>query len=228
MSYDVNKRPQTEEEFTQYFYALIQKQKGGRANDYQFVMSNLYPWKGQMLEIPANLPNEGQQLPPDAPFYGLTHQIGGDGFAKGRLWIPAANPDIGPNGGAWYTRYIQYIADLPGGVHGVDFYWTWNYQSGNVYVPLGGPDSGATVPPDVEDRLLALESAYVLLEQRVTALENKPATGVQFGDKIALRTNSGMIAGIKNGGPTQVDAPINLIGKHDINAWESFKLEKGQ
>ena len=51
---------------------------------------------------------------------------------------------------------------------------------------------------------------------------------LQFGVKVALRTNSGMIAGIKGGGPTSEDAPIEWIGKNHIHAWESFVLEKGE
>jgi hypothetical protein len=53
-------------------------------------------------------------------------------------------------------------------------------------------------------------------------------TGVQIGDKIALRTNSGLIAGIMGGGPTIEGQPIELIGKTEIHAWESFTLEKGE
>ena len=52
---------------------------------------------------------------------------------------------------------------------------------------------------------------------------------LQFGGKVALRTNSGLLAGIKGGGPTASDAPIEWIGKTgDPHAWESFEIEKGE
>ena len=219
-------QPQTEEEFTRYFFHLIGATEGAWANDFKFVMKQLYPWKGDLLRIPENLPGAGQQLPPDAPFYGLTQQTGGDGIPDGRLWIPAAVPQVDENGNVWYTRYIQYIKDKPGGVHGVDYIWTWWYQSGNAYVPLGGSSHPEYVTRAEVQAMI--DAAVKPLNDRITALEQAPQTGVQFGDKIALVTNSGLFAGIKGGGPTQVDAPIDWIGKTAAHAWESFTLEKGE
>src|SRR5215204_4565260 len=133
-------QPQTESEFIEYVYALIGRQLGEYANDYHSVFLDTYYWNGQYIQIPMNVPGAGEMLPADAPFYGLTQQVGGDGLPKGRLWIPAVVPQVDENGHLWYTQYIQYIKDKPGGVHGIDFLWDWDYLSGNGYVPLAGAD----------------------------------------------------------------------------------------
>jgi hypothetical protein len=180
--------------------------------------------------LPQDIPGPGEQLPSNQPFYGITIQAGADGIPAGRIWIPAGTPDANN----YYTRYFQVIQDKPGGVHKVDFLWDLRYLAGNAYEPIC--DSDEPKPPlNIEQRLETLEAQMVTVlavqedhENRIRAIE-QGSTGIKFGDKIALRTNSGLLAGIEGGGPTQVNAPIKFIGKNDPpHSWESMEILKGE
>lgn len=197
-----------------YFFWLIDRQPDQPADDWFIVLTN--------SGIPAGYPPN--VVPSDNGYYGLTQQIRTTGEVAGRIFLPTATPDA--NG--YYSHPISPLKDAPQG--GGHLLWEWRSLGGPPYVPVdtGGGFPQPVPPNDVEQRLETLEAQTANHEGRITTLEQRPTSGVQFGDKIALRTNSGMIAGIKGGGPTTVDAPINLIGKQNIDAWESFKLEKGQ
>lgn len=207
-------QPQTEEQFIVYYYNLIGQHLDGNANSFRQVMLAKYPWNGQMLQIPINVPLKGQQLPPDAPFYGLTQQASG-GVPSGRLWLPAAVPQLDENGNIWYTRYIQYIKDKPGGIHGVDFLWSWTYMSGSEYVPLGG---SAPVPPvnNIEQRLQTLEAQAADHERRLKDLEAKQAP-----KKLTLKADNGKYVTAE---VTQ-NPPILSARGDDPDAWQQFEVE---
>lgn len=179
--------PKTEAEFERWFFNdLIKRTKGSPANDFETVMAGVYGWNGALLQIPMDVPGPGQRLPSDAPFYGLTQQAGADKIPSSRLWIPAAIPQIDENGNEWFTRYIQYVQDKPGGVHGVDFIWSWDYVSGNAYVPIC--DGGVTpVPPtDLEARVTTLEAENKKQAEDIKKLQEQGSGGVPA--KFALRS----------------------------------------
>jgi hypothetical protein len=209
--------PKNEAEFRAYFFELIGRAEGSPANDFEAVMAKEYPWNGQMLKIPENLPGPDQQLPADAPFYGLTQQVSG-GKSSGRVWIPAANPVTDENGNNWYTRYFQIIEDKPGGFHGIDFLWTWWYQNGNEYVPICDGSDNGSVPPgsDLEARVETLEAQYALLEERVNALESiKDAR-----KKVALRN----IATGQFVAAEAASSKVLVANRNDAGAWEQFEI----
>lgn len=213
MAYDMSRCPQTEAEMQDMVYTLFGRTLGAPANDWYTVMAN--------TNIPHNVYKPGMQADATWPYYGLT-QMAGAGGPRGRIFLPAAAPDDGN----WYTRQIQVIADGP---QTGTFVWAWQWISGNAYAPVQGA-TGGTQPPVVVVPGGGLTEAEVQamiddsIGQAMAAF-----VGVKFGDKIALRTNSGLLAGIKGGGPTVADAPIEWIGKTgDAHAWESLTLEPGE
>lgn len=210
--------PKTEAEFRRYFFEeLIERTEESLANDFKEVMAKAYPWNGQMLRIPENLPGPGQQLPADAPFYGLTQQVSG-GESSGRVWIPAAVPVTDENGNQWYTRYFQIIKDKPGGTHGTDFLWTWWYQNGNEYVPICDGGDNGSVPPgsDLEARVATLESNYASLEERVAALEGAADKRKKVGIR-SIATGQFVAA-------EAASSKILVANRNDAGAWEEFEI----
>lgn len=174
--------PQTEDEFRDYFFNLIGQNLNGVANNFEAVMTKAYNWNGTMMQIPVNVPTQGQQLPKDAPFYGLTQQHK-MGRPAARIWIPAAIPDANN----YYTRNIQYIKDTPNGNHGVDFLWDWRWQDGNAYVPLLPADGGTTpvppnppVDPELEKKVQILELKVARLEKLLGKVGLKSAANNKF------------------------------------------------
>jgi len=141
---DMTRCPQTAEEFRDYFYALIGRAMGGPANDYEAVLSALYPWNGQMLMIPPGV-GPGIQQYPGAPFFGLTQQYSGG--PKARVFLPTNTPDeLG-----YYTRCEQYVDDAAQTYSktktqptaaSTGLMWAW-YLAGpeNAYAPIMGPDT---------------------------------------------------------------------------------------
>ena len=106
--------------------------------------------------------------------------------------------------------------------------WAYYHVAGHQYDPVqpadggGGIDTGTPAPPSGGSGGLTESQVQAMID---AAMEQ----AVKLGDKIALRTNSGLLAGIKGGGPTEVDAPINWIGKTgEPHAWESLTIEKGE
>jgi hypothetical protein len=218
MPFDMSRCPQTEEEAKQWFFQGIGKVIGQPANDWETVMNS--------CGLP---PGYGPNVRPDAsmPYFAFTQQYSGG--PKGRMFLPTAIPDeLG-----YYTRCMQYLDDAAqtysktrnakenfnaksGGL-----VWAFYWVAGNEYAPVQGAQGG-TQPP----------ATGGLTEAQVQAMIDASLaqfTGVKLGDKIALRTNSGLLAGIKGGGPTSPDAPINWIGKTgDPHAWESLTIEKGE
>lgn len=181
---DMSRCPQTEAEFTDYFFTLIGRSLEGNANDWFRVLSAQYTWKGSLLTIPPGV-GPGVKQPADAPFFGLTQQWSQG--PKARIFLPTALPDA--NG--YYTRNIQYIKDTPGGVHGTDFTWTWQYQDGNAYVPVTGAEP-TPIPPtppssDLEQQVKILTLRVDNLEGRVKTLEEAPpSSGVTMEQVIEL------------------------------------------
>lgn len=209
--------PQTEREFQKYFSELTGRAFDSPANDFEAVMAARYDWNGQMMQIPMNVPLAGRQLPSDAPFYGLTQQVKG-GVSAGRIWIPAAVPQVDENGNEWYTRYIQIIKDKPGGTPKVDFLWTWWYQGGNEYVPIC--TDGGTVPPvdNLLQRIETLESQVANHEGRIATLESKQTSRIP--KKIAL------IADNRKYVTAEVTAnpPILVARGDNSDAWQQFEV----
>lgn len=194
---DMNRCPQTEAEFTEYFYALIGRFLETDANDWYSVMLKRYDWKGQLISIPRGV-GPGIKQAPDAPFFGLTQQMGSAGNPQARIFLPTSQPDsLG-----YYTRNIQYIKDKPGGVHGTDFLWTWWYQDGQAYTPVTGAEPTPPQPPveNLEMRVAALEREVTILkaanheqkerlddlEGRILKLEEAPTNGVSLAEVVAL------------------------------------------
>lgn len=148
---DMTRCPQTEAEFRDYFYALIQRTFGAPATDWEAVMSAAYPWGDDRLPIPEGVgPGITQQ--PGAPFFGLTQQY--SGAPKGRVFLPSNTPDeLG-----YYTRCEQYLDDAAQTYSksqqqidpkSTGLVWAW-YLAGpaNAYAPIQGPDAGGgTTPP---------------------------------------------------------------------------------
>lgn len=229
MAYDMNRCPQTEDEFKEYVYALIGKTLGAPAPDWSAVMSASYPWQGQSLRIPEGV-GPGVRQQPDAPFFGLTQQWSNG--PKGRVFLPSDQAD--ENG--FYTRAMQYLDDAPYAAtrtvphlntatlsaKSAGLVWAWYYVAGHAYAPVLPADGTAPAPP-VSGGLTEAQ-VQAMIDASLASFE-----GIKLGDKIALRTNSGLLAGIKGGGPTAADAPINWIGKTgDPHAWESLTIEKGE
>lgn len=217
---DMNRCPQTDDEFREYFYALIGRTMGASANDFTTVLSKQYPWKDKMLTIPIGV-GPGVTLPSDAPFFGLTQQLSG-GVPKARVFLPTAQADENN----YYTRCDQYVDDAP---NGQGLVWAWYWVAGHEYVPLL-PANGQPGPNPNPDPGGGMTEAQVqaMIDAAVAPLKVQIAAAAKVGDKIALRTNSGQIMGIQGGGPPAPDRPIHLISKTDIHSWESFTLERGE
>lgn len=234
MAYDMTRCPQTEQEFRDYFYALIGRSPGALAHDWEEVLEGVYEWQGVWIKIP---PGVGPGIKADAswPFYGLTQQYSSG--PKGRVFLPSNTPDeLG-----YFTRCMQYLDDAAAkakaqltaaqldallktkkGKSGGGLVWAW-YLAGpaNPYAPVM-PAEG-TAPPSTG-------GGGGLTEAQVQAMiDASMAQAVKLGDTIALRTNSGLLAGIQGGGPSVDGQPIEWIGKTgDAHAWESLKVEKGE
>lgn len=211
MAYDINRCPQTEAEATDYIFTLYGRTIGQPASDWQTVMLN--------SNLPHNVYTPGLKADASWPNFGFTQMWSGG--PRGRIFLPAVAADENN----YWTRQIQVIADGPGGL-----VWAWQRISGHDYAPVQSAvvvPPGGTVPPIIiqPGGGLSKEEVQAMIDASLT---NVLAGTVQFGSKIALRTNSGLIAGIEGGGPTEVDAPIKLIGKMDIHAWESFQIEEGE
>jgi len=211
--FDMSRCPQTEDEARDWFFAGIGKKIGDPAGDWETVMAN--------CGLP---PGYGPGVVPNAmmPYFAFTQQFSGG--PKGRMFLPTSTPDELN----YYTRCMQYLDDAaktyskkrnpkqdfkmvsPSGL-----VWAFYWVAGNEYDPVQPANAGPPVlQPDGD------------FAARLKALEDN---AVKLGDKIALRTNSGLLAGIKGGGPTAPDAPISWIGKiGDPHAWESLKIEKGE
>jgi len=214
--------PLTEQEIQDYFFKLIQRVPDTFANDFVAVMDMQYPWNGRMMQIPENVPGPGQQLPADAPFYGITQQVRAGGISAGRIWVPAAVPQTDENGHQWYTRYIQVIKDKPGGQQGIDLLWTWKYESGNAYVPICGD---TPVPPtELEARVKALEVQnevqHLEIEDLKARVEKLEQGGMTFPKRIALKSlaNGKIVA-------AEINSSKALVANRDaIGPWEQFEL----
>lgn len=195
-----------------YFFWLIQRAPDQPADDWAQVLTD--------SGIPAGYPP--YVIPTDNGYYGLTQQIRSGGEVAGRIFLPTGVPDeLG-----YYSHPVSPLKDAAQPGH---LLWEWRPLGGPPYVPVDTDGGSIPVPPDnTEQRLETLEAQVANHEGRITTLEQRPTSGIQIGDKIALRTNSGLIAGIKGGGPTVENQPIDFLGKTEIHAWESFTLEKGE
>jgi hypothetical protein len=150
--------------------------------------------------IPAGY---GPNIKPDAsmPFNAMTQQIGSDGRIAGRIFLPTATPD--ENG--YYTHPFSPLRDGPASGSLV---WEWR--------DLGGPP---VVTPE----------GGVSREEVKAMIDAALGDVVKIKDKIALRTNSGLLAGLNGGGPTTENAPIEWIGKGgEPHSWESLTIERGE
>ncbi len=222
MAYDLNRCPQTEDEFQQYFYTLIRRQLGGSANDWHAVMSQ--------AGIPPGF-GPGEQANASFPLFGLTQQWSGG--PKARIFLPSAQAD--ENG--YFTRCIQYLRDAPGGTHGVDFVWTWDWVAGHAYSPVRGAEGGGAVQPLTVPGAgtqppsgggLTEAQVQAMIDAAIAPLRAQIAKQLKIGDKIALRINSGKLMSVEGGGATDDNKPIVLITRPDVHGWESLTVEKGE
>jgi hypothetical protein len=211
---DMNRCPQTVEEFAEYFYTLIGKQRGAPANDYEQVLMRAYPWQGQTLMIPAGV-GPGITQPPYAPFFGLTQQF--SGVPKARVFLPTSTPDdLG-----YYTRCMQYVSDAPGG----GLMWDW-YLAGpeNAYTPVLPPD---VAPPATGDG----SGGGGLDEATVQAMIDKAIADrcVQYDDKLALTASGGKLLCCEGGGPEADQQPFTITARSgEPGPWESLKVTRGK
>jgi len=209
---------------------------GSSASDWEQVMTN--------CGLP---PGYGPGVVPNAlmPFFAFTQQFSGG--PKGRIFLPTDRPDeLG-----YYTRCIQYLDDAAGTyskavsdaarakkpVPEIDFQkaaksgglvWAWYWVAGNEYVPVQDESGsgGGELPPQGG---LSAEEVQAMIDASLNPIYAMMEGALKIGDKIALKTNSGMLAGIEGGGPTVVDQPVKLIGKPEPpHAWESFEIVKGE
>lgn len=225
MAYDLNRCPQTEEEFKEYFYALIGRMPGSSASDWRVVMSQ--------AGIPPGF-GPGVQANASFPLFGLTQQWSGG--PKARIFLPSATAD--ENG--YFTRCIQYLRDAPGGTHGVDFVWSWDWVAGHEYSPVRGatggvvtqpptaPSPGGGTQPPPSGGGLTEAQVKAMIDAAIAPLQAQIANQLKIGDKIALRINSGKLMGVQAGGPTEDNKPIVLITRPEAHGWESLTVEKGE
>lgn len=106
-----------------YFFAVIGRQPGDRADDFVDVLLR--------SGIPGG-PFPGQKSNP-AIHYGITQQRGGDGISGrvvGRLFLPTDVPD----GNGYYTRPVSILADVGNGP-GTGLKWTWEEWAEPPYAP---------------------------------------------------------------------------------------------
>jgi hypothetical protein len=151
MAYDdMDRCPQTEEEFHEYFSTLTGTTYGAPADGWEGVMEAAYPWQGHQLNIPPGV-GPGVRQPPDAPFFGLTQQYSGG--PKGRIFLPTDSPDeLG-----YYTRCMQYLDDAVGTyekskkqvtAQSTGLIWSWYWVAGAEYAPV--TDADGTAPPEMD------------------------------------------------------------------------------
>jgi len=189
MAYDLNRCPQTEEEFHEYFYTLIGRDYMAPADGWEAVMEASYDWQGHMLNIPPGV-GPGIRQPPDAPFFGLTQQYSGG--PKGRIFLPTDVPDeLG-----YYTRCLQYLDDAVGtyekskkqvGAQSTGLIWSWYWVAGAEYSPVTDADS--TAPPDSSElaaRVAALEEAYAAMADDLLEMQTILAGGLHAHGPINL------------------------------------------
>ena len=189
MAYDMDRCPQTEEEFHEYFYTLIGRDYMAPADGWEAVMEAAYPWQGHMLNIPPGV-GPGIRQPADAPFFGLTQQYSGG--PKGRIFLPTDSPDeLG-----YYTRCMQYLDDAVGtyekskkqvGAQSTGLIWSWYWVAGAEYAPVTDADS--TAPPDQSElaaRVAALEEAYAAMADDLLEMQTLLAGGLHAHGPINL------------------------------------------
>lgn len=204
-----------------YFFWLVQRAEGMPADDWAEVLTT----SGIPEGFPAGV------YPTPNLVYGLTQQIGSGGV-RGRIFLPTAVPDA--------LGYYSHPIDCLNGEE-PNLTWAWKDAPGGPhppYVPVnmpgagGGPGSGGpAVPP--EGGTVPPTTTGISEAQVQAMIDAAVKDCLKFGTKIALKTNSGLFAGIKGGGPTQPDAPIEWIGKTGDpvgvpHAWESLEVVKGE
>jgi hypothetical protein len=177
-----------------YFFYLIGRPEGSGANNWKQVLEGLHASGMRKNPTPHEHPTA------DA-FYGITIMIDAGGNARGRIWLPTAQPDaLG-----YFTREVQVIADAPGGVHGVDFVWAWEENRGAppyapVNAPITPPITPPVVPPGVPTTSL-LEQALArieFIEQDLLDLRDLAELLVdelqKFRQEVATRSYSGTVS----------------------------------
>lgn len=230
MAFDMSRCPQTEPEALEWFYNGIGRVLGSDATGWESVMAN--------CGLP---PGYGPGVVPNAmmPFFAFTQQFSGG--PKGRIFLPTSRPD--ENG--YYTRCIQYLDDAVGtyskqaakakgkgapapDLKSAGLVWAWYWIAGNEYDPVQDETGSGPSPVPPTTTGISAEEVQAMIDASLNPIYAMMEGALKIGDKIALRTNSGLIAGIAGGGPTSEDAPIEWIGKNHIHAWESFEVEKGE
>lgn len=199
-----------------YFFWLINRSPGQPADDWMMVLTN--------SGLPAGYPP--YVVPSDNGYYGLTQQIRTTGEVAGRIFLPTGVPD--ENG--YYSHPISPLKDAPNNPG--HLLWEWRSLGGPPYVPVHTDGSGSVPNPGdglSESEVQAMINASLApLEARIAHLEDNPLSGIQYGTKIALRSNSGFILGLVSGGPTSENQQAEFIGKTAIHAWESLTIEQGE
>jgi hypothetical protein len=242
---DMSRCPQTEAEFSAYFYTLIGRRLGTDAWDWSTVLSAAYPWNGQSLRIPEGV-GPGVRQPPDAPFFGLTQQWSNG--PKARLFLPTNQPDdLG-----YYTRCMQYLDSAHGrraaaaetevvaqalraeefpatakGAKSSGLVWAWYWIAGYDYAPVQGAGGGGVTPPVPPSAGGGLTEDQVneMIEDALVPVYKALEQALKMGDKVALRLDSGLFAGAVSGGPGADGQPVEWVAKSAAHAWEMVKLE---
>jgi hypothetical protein len=143
-----------------YFFDLIGRQIGQNCeHDWEPTLRSLVDRGMQQNVLPNTKPTRAM------PFHGIAMMMSG-GKARGRIFLPAAVPQIGDDGTQWFTRDVQVIERV--GDHHV---WAWNELSGHPFVPVQEIDGDGPIVPvnppvnpptptsDIERRMAELEAS---------------------------------------------------------------------
>lgn len=124
--------------------------------------------------------------------------------------------------------HIDVLGDSGGG----------NYASWN---PNDDPDNMAAVKPRVESSVVQVEDIFTgddsgtspappadtfTKEECQKMIDEAVKNCIKRGDKVGLRSNSGMLLCAEGGGPEDVEEDFWLRSREKLGAWEQWKLEQ--
>lgn len=208
----MSSRPQSIEEYRTYFFGVINREMGHTAPDWVEVLTN--------SGIPAGLPPY-ERVSSNAPFYGLTQQVGAGGV-RGRLFLPTTQPDS--------LGYYTHPFDVLSGPQNA-LVWAWNdvggppvdFNAGTGTDTDGGTDTGGD-NSDYEARISQLEEQVGFLSNTVNDLVLEK---IGYGARIGLRMSEGQVLSAQAGGGTEENKPVELQTRQNVGgAWEIFIVEQ--